>query len=127
MPAIPPRACIYPNCKATSTDGSNYCPAHKPKRASGWAKFNAKNGNSRHKAGYGAEWDKLRKAILIRDRYLCQSCLKLGVMTEAKHVDHIINKALGGTNDPSNLQALCVKCHKIKTQKEAKLARYKAK
>jgi len=34
------------------------------------------------------------------------------------HVDHIIPRVQGGTNDPSNLQALCITCHMKKTRQE---------
>lgn len=30
-------------------------------------------------------------------------------------VDHIVPRALGGTNDPDNLQTLCAECHKGKS------------
>ena len=33
--------------------------------------------------------------------------------------DHIIPKHRGGTDAWSNLQSLCVECHKIKTAREA--------
>lgn len=33
-------------------------------------------------------------------------------------VDHIVRVIDGGTNDPANLQALCVECHAIKTAYE---------
>ena len=126
MPNIPPRACIRPMCRAVSHDGSSYCAKHKPKQDTGWDKHRAKHGNSRHKAGYGSNWDKLRKAVLVRDRYLCQTCLRLGVMREAKQVDHKLPKSLGGTNELTNLEAICYPCHKIKTNKEAAAARLKS-
>ena len=34
-------------------------------------------------------------------------------------IDHTIPLHLGGSNDDCNLQALCVGCHAVKTQKEA--------
>lgn len=34
-----------------------------------------------------------------------------------KHFDHAIPDAIGGTNDLSNCQVLCVPCHKDKTAK----------
>lgn len=40
------------------------------------------------------------------------------VVTIAKEVDHIIAKAHGGTDDMSNLEAICIKCHRTKTAKE---------
>lgn len=73
---------------------------------------------SRHERGYGTQWDKLRKRILIRDKYLCQVCLKQGIPTPAKQVDHIIPKAQLGTDDTDNLQSICIPCHKAKTKAE---------
>lgn len=32
-------------------------------------------------------------------------------------IDHIIEVKHGGTNDPSNLQALCPSCHAVKTKR----------
>jgi 5-methylcytosine-specific restriction protein A len=41
-------------------------------------------------------------------------------------VDHIINKQSGGTDDESNLQAICKPCHDQKTQREARRGREQA-
>ncbi len=69
-------------------------------------------GASRHKRGYGAAWDKLRKRILERDKYLCQPCLiERGRPTPATQVDHKQPKAHGGTDDPENLRSICRPCH----------------
>lgn len=73
---------------------------------------------SRHQRGYGTAWDKLRKAILTRDKHLCQACLAKGRPTPARHVDHIVPKAKGGTDDEANLQSLCVPCHDEKTARD---------
>jgi len=76
---------------------------------------------SRHDRGYGHDWDKLRKTILKRDRWLCQQCLRNGRVTPLMvrpydhAVDHITPKAHGGTDDPDNLQSLCNPCHKSKS------------
>ena len=122
MPSRPPRACSYNRCKLYSSDGTSYCEKHKPVPTTGWIAHREKHGN-RHQSGYGSDWEKIREAILIRDRHLCQVCISLAVFTQATHVDHILNKANGGTNSHSNLQSLCYKCHKRKTQEEAALAR----
>lgn len=79
------------------------------KRLTGWSKL------SRHERGYGYKWEKLRKRILSRDKYLCQPCLASGRPTPANEVDHIKPKADGGTDDPANLQAICRRCHRAKT------------
>lgn len=77
-------------------------------KQSGWSS------ESRHARGYGSEWDRIRKVILARDHYICQcpDCkggeLRVRV---ANQVDHILPKANGGTDDPSNLRAVNFECH----------------
>jgi 5-methylcytosine-specific restriction protein A len=73
---------------------------------------------SRHKRGYGSEWEKIRKVILIRDNYLCAICIKEGRVTTANQVDHIVSKAKGGKDNYSNLQSLCEAHHTQKTIEE---------
>lgn len=74
---------------------------------------------SRHQRGYGWVWEKTRERILDRDCNLCQPCLRTQRVTVATQVDHIIPKAAGGTDDESNLQAICVPCHAEKTARES--------
>ena len=59
------------------------------------------------------EWIKLRMKVLLRDNYVCQQC-----KAHASEVDHIIPVALTGSDELSNLQALCSKCHKKKTSED---------
>ena len=55
----------------------------------------------------------VRKYVLQRNNYQCQSCGKKN--TEAKlNIDHIVALANGGSNDISNLQVLCSRCNQIK-------------
>jgi 5-methylcytosine-specific restriction protein A len=56
--------------------------------------------------------------MLKRDYGLCIPCMKQGRATAATEVDHIINKANGGTDDDDNLQSICSSCHKDKTAAE---------
>lgn len=72
-------------------------------------------GKTRHQRGYGTAWEKVRKLALERDRHLCQLCLKEGRYTVATHVDHIVPKAKGGTDDLANLQSLDASCHALKS------------
>lgn len=64
----------------------------------------------------GRPWRRIRDRILLRDQYTCRAC---GHVTKDLEVDHIINVAEGGSDDDSNLQALCVPCHQEKTATEA--------
>jgi len=61
--------------------------------------------------GYGATWQRLRKLVL-HDEPVCRThgCGQL-----ATDVDHIVALAKGGTNERTNLQALCHACHSRKT------------
>jgi 5-methylcytosine-specific restriction endonuclease McrA len=78
------RRCLG-NCGALVNSGS-YCSRCRPR-----------NGSTR-------SWRVLRAQILARDGWLCQIP---GCGRTAHHVDHIQPVLFGGTDDPSNLQALC--------------------
>jgi 5-methylcytosine-specific restriction protein A len=80
--------------------------------------FNGKYRGTAHSRGYGAAWQKLRADILRRDENMCQVCADSGRVSVATEVDHIIPKVEGGTDDPSNLQAICHTCHEGKTMME---------
>ena len=108
-----------PNHVTRSQNG--YCDVHADKRT-GWAKTQERKGNTTER-GYGHAWRKLRTQVLERDGYLCQACKAKGRITPATDVDHIVNKASGGTDDIDNLQALCRACHKAKTQAESQCQR----
>jgi len=54
--------------------------------------------------------------IASRDFYTCRMCGRVTV--DEGQVDHRIPLADGGSDDPSNLQWLCVECHRAKTERE---------
>lgn len=56
-----------------------------------------------------------------RDKGLCQPCLKQQRLSQATSVDHIVPKAMGGTDSSRNLQAICDPCHKAKTAREGRV------
>lgn len=62
-----------------------------------------------------SNWNSLRKAVLKRDRFICQSC-----GSKATEVDHII---AGDNHRRSNLQSLCSDCHRKKSSSEGVNAR----
>ena len=61
--------------------------------------------------------DSLRYQILKRDR-VCQLC---GATREQARleVDHIVPRSKGGTNDPDNLQVLCARCNRGKSNRDS--------
>jgi 5-methylcytosine-specific restriction endonuclease McrA len=65
-------------------------------------------------------WQKLRQMVLSRDGFICQICLAKAITTAASVVDHIKPIRQGGAAwDMDNLQSLCSKYHKDKTNKES--------
>lgn len=115
MPIAPPKPCRHPGCGKLVNDGSGYCPNHKRAKPGSFAD---KSRGTAKERGYGWQWQKLRELILKRDSGLCQPCLSNGRVTVATHVDHKTPKARGGTDGEENLQAICVTCHKGKTDRE---------
>lgn len=70
--------------------------------------------------GYGWEWQQKRLRVLERDGHLCrcEDCASAGLLTPATHVDHIVEKVDGGSDDDENLRAMNADCHKRKTAAE---------
>ncbi|MBB4287503.1 HNH endonuclease [Roseospira goensis] len=97
MPRRAPTVC--PHCGGTHPHGVR-CPRLRDTRPSA------------SRRGYGTDWRRLR-AELMPEGTRCRMCGK-----PAAHLDHILPKSRGGTDDPSNLQPLCHKCHNRKTAAE---------
>ncbi|MDE0489311.1 MAG: HNH endonuclease [Gammaproteobacteria bacterium] len=68
-----------------------------------------------HHAMPNGRWQSLRRAVFMRDRWLCQKCLTPGRKLEC---DHIVPLAAGGDHSMANLQTLCRDCHIAKSQEE---------
>lgn len=54
------------------------------------------------------------RKILDRQEYLCLICFD-NLMTKEYHIDHLVPISLGGSNQLSNLSAMCAKCNLIKS------------
>ncbi len=81
-------------------------------------------------------WQKMRTAVLRRDRYRCQECKvdfggrrkkrlhpdlrhgKGGYRWDSLEVHHIIPRAAGGSDHPGNLITLCPECHAKHTREQ---------
>ena len=75
-----------------------------------------------HKKINQRRWAFVRRAVLRRDKYRCQTCRKAGRL----EVDHLTALHLDPLQDPfdlDGLQALCKSCHLEKTAKENKRRR----
>lgn len=116
MPARTPTPCRDKLCRKTTRHAHGYCDEHAD-QAKAWTRGRAGRGRG------GRAWRRIRDAVMVRDRYLCQACKRKGMATPASSVDHIKPEAEGGRTVPSNLEALCGPCHTAKTQAEALRAR----
>ena len=120
MPTAAPKPCT--TCGVLVRDGTSRCAKHKVAPGS----FADDRRGSRHKRGYGTEWDKKREQILIRDEGTCQPHLAQDLVHRGTHVDHKVNKAqwkrlygtLAGCDDDGNLWCVCADWHRSKTARE---------
>jgi 5-methylcytosine-specific restriction protein A len=93
-------------CGTLIPHGASRCPRHRGKAWVNRPKIN--------QGTYSGDWPAIRARVLQRDRYRCQvqgpGCDGHGV-----EADHIVSVADGGNNDPTNLRAICVACHRRRT------------
>ena len=74
------------------------------------------------KSGYdrnGWEWQRTVARILARDRGVCYRC-----GGQAVTADHLIPRSQGGSDQDSNLAAVCASCNRDKALREAQAARW---
>lgn len=68
------------------------------------------------------KWRTLREWIFNRDKEICQickrKCNRINYDSGKIQCDHIEPKEVGGSDNPNNLQTLCLKCHMEKTKKD---------
>ena len=108
MPRTPRRPCRFPGCP-NLCDSGVYCRDHRQ-----YSTDHVRG--SADTRGYNAEWRKARKAFLQKHP-LCSECRKVGKLTPATVVDHIIPHR-GDRKlfwDENNWQPLCKDCHDRKT------------
>lgn len=115
MTRAAPKPCAHAGCAALVFDGGGWCEKH---RRAAWSQKR----ETPVKRVTGRRLQRMR-AELFRDKPLCAKCLSLGRITPATERDHIVPLCEGGTDDRSNIQALCADCHEAKTQSEAQRAR----
>ena len=109
MPYRAPRPCREPGC-----------PGYAVRR--GWCAYHARMHESEYdkqrgsaaERGYDSTWRELR-ARFLHDNPYCVICGK-----PATDVHHILPRAAGGTDDWSNLEALCHACHSAITERNDK-------
>ncbi len=116
MPYAALRPCSYPGCIELIRRGS-YCEQHNKKLE---ADRDMERGNAAAR-GYDARWRRLRKMYLAAYP-ICVDPFNDhgGQVIQATEVDHKVPRREGGSDEWSNLQALCKHCHSKKGAKEGK-------
>lgn len=114
MPYKPLKPCAYPGCPKLTA--GTYCEEHKKLRDK---EYNIYGRDEFSKKFYKSrEWVALRKRKLAEQPF-CEECLKVGKVTKATTVDHIVPIKQGGAPlSLTNLQCLCWSCHSQKSATE---------
>ncbi len=107
MPSRPPIACHRPGCRGLVRNG--VCSSCGPLRQARQAAYDDQRGTAAER-GYDGRWQRLRVAFLSAHPF-CSSCRQAGRVELATDVHHVIPKRAGGSDEESNLQALCHACH----------------
>ena len=114
MPIRAKSPCRLPGCRAL-VDKPGYCPAHAKKSRAFLYKQqkSAMTEDAKElKRFYDrVAWKKVR-ALQLQLEPLCRECRKIGKLTAATVVDHIIERSKGGADyDHNNLRSVCAPCH----------------
>jgi len=103
----PRQVCAYPGCPDFAIPGRSRCALHYEP----WA-------GRRGFEGYDSPEYRRNAAATLREEPACRLCGR-----PSRSVDHIIPKSQGGSDDRSNLRALCRACHKRRSQDQARAGR----
>ena len=109
LPWAPLKPCRWAGCPELTKD--RFCPQHQ--------KQDWKRQDSERVRVYDYQssyWRRLRAQVLQQEP-LCRLCLNAHPrrLRPAEEVDHIVDVRDGGSDQRSNLQALCRRCHSRKT------------
>jgi 5-methylcytosine-specific restriction protein A len=113
-PFAPSHPCGFPGCPKLVDSANRRCEKHRIKERK---EIDQRRGSAAHR-GYDARWRASRRGFLSTHP-LCMECQRMGVITTATVVDHIIPHR-GDPSlfwDQSNWQAMCKQCHDRKTAK----------
>jgi 5-methylcytosine-specific restriction protein A len=118
MPLQLKRRCAFHGCPNTTRQ--RYCDEHLALAR----KFADRKRGTTTERGYDGPWKRLAKQRRELDCYLCQECLKQGIVTASPLVDHIIPIHIrpDWRLEIDNTQVLCELHHGIKSGED--LVRY---
>ena len=116
MPTLPTNnKCSQLGCQEQRSRYNTYCLTH-----GGRNSYNDSDSRAESNSMYQSKQWKQTRTVQLSKQPLCQSCLCVGRVTAANHVDHVFawNK-IGKQAFYRNLfQSLCVNCHSVKTASE---------
>ncbi len=124
MPWAPKHPCAQQGCPKL-TD-KRYCDDHKPKRDAAakaaarlrWQDHEDAHPRESFDKRYGPNWRRAR-LMHLHEHPLCVECEREGLVVGGTIVDHIVGIQDGGSIlDPDNLQTMCDRHHREKTQRE---------
>jgi 5-methylcytosine-specific restriction enzyme A len=111
VPSKPLRPCSQPGCPAIAASGGR-CQAHQRESRRRYEVGR----ESASQRGYDVGWRRNRGRFLKYVGKVCMLCgHECGAPGDEPHVDHIVPRSQGGTDEWSNLQVLCKRCHNSKT------------
>lgn len=122
----PKKPCAKPGCPNLTTE--KYCSEHQAlisqERKDRHALYDKYKRDKKTEEFYkSGEWIIVRQQALIRDKGLCQECLKNKMISIATEVDHIIPIKVRWDLrlKLDNLRSLCHKCHMAKTAEDKRI------
>jgi len=121
MPTVPNNTkCSVLGCKNVKSKHNSFCLEHGGRDTYNHKRYDNSQKRKEQMAMYNtAQWQTLRQ-IQLSTEPLCASCLSQGIVTQAKHIDHVFPwQHIGQVAFYINLfQSLCTSCHSSKTSLE---------
>ncbi|MGM0259381.1 HNH endonuclease [Enterococcus sp. AZ102] len=124
----PQKRCNKAGCRELVDYDKGYCDKHLAERDKEYNKYkrgndsivraNGKTDKEIYDFYQSREWKRVRGYVLMRDNWVCQSCLRKGRVHKANLVDHIVElRSPQGWEkrlDVDNLEAMNRGCHNEK-------------
>ncbi|MFA7248086.1 MAG: HNH endonuclease [Dehalococcoidia bacterium] len=108
-PLAPPVLCTKAGCGAYAEPSTARCAVHRVAPVRPFARRRTPT------APLGRAWRRTVQLVLERDAGVCHLCHRPG----ATSADHVVARALGGSDSMSNLRAVHPSCNARKAQSEA--------
>lgn len=115
---MPKKICLAPSCNKLVGMKEKYCLSCQPAMKEVKREKNQKydqyvREDDIVKFYHSREWKRVREAVLIRDNYLCQYCLKDNIIKPAEIVHHIIEIKDDWRKRllTNNCESVCKSCH----------------